>query len=305
MKTERRHELKTNELADWLGKSISRVEENYKVGLGIVAVIVVIVAVWAYLRNSAAEKMQESWAAFQRAAADQQSTQLDDVANRYGDLPGGACARLLLADRQLRAGTDQLFADRADANDQLRRALDNYQGVVDSRAELTPIVKQRALLGLARAAESLNDLPRAREAYQQLADTDRWPQTFYADEAKARLDVLSRDSAKEFYDWFAKQEPRPALSPSQDGASLFNESKLPTEPPASTSSPAADGAAPTTPSAETAVEPTSPAEATTPAEPSAPTTPSTETPATPPAPSSETSPAVSPPTEPTAPPANP
>ncbi|MGD9646871.1 MAG: hypothetical protein AB7U73_14240 [Pirellulales bacterium] len=230
MKTERRHELKTNELADWLGKSIGRVEENYKVGLAIVVVVVLIVAVWAYLRNSAAEKMQESWAAYQRAAAEQESTQLDDVATRYADMPGGACARLLLADRQLRAGADQLFADRADANDQLRRALDNYQAVVDSRADLTPIVRQRALLGLARAAESLNDLPRAREAYQQLADTNRWPQAFYASEAQARLDALSRDSTKEFYDWFAKQEPRPALSPSLDGQSLFEDSKLPGEP---------------------------------------------------------------------------
>lgn len=308
MKTERRHELKTNELADWLGKSMVRVEENYKVGLAIVVVVVLLVAVWAYLRNSAAQKTQESWTAFQRASASNNGVNdLTDVANRYHDLPAGACALLMLGDMQLRTGTDQLFADRADANDQLRRALDNYQAVINSPADVTPIVKQRALLGLARAAESLNDLPRAREAYQQLADANRWPQAYYSKEAQTRLDALSRTSTKEFYDWFAKQEPRPALSPVGDGASLFQGSTLPAEPatspattppadtvPATTAPPAdkpADGAA-ETPAAETPA---------TPPEGAAPAAPPSETPAPAPA---ET-PAAPPATEPTPPPANP
>jgi hypothetical protein len=305
MKTERRHDLKTNELADWLGKSMVRVEENYKVGLGIVAVIILIVAVWAYLRNSTAQQMQESWTAFQRASTQGNANELTDVATRYSDLPAGACARMMLADTQLRAGTDQLFADRADANDQLRRAFENYQLVIDSNADLTPIVKQRALLGLARAAESLNDLPRAREAYQQLADTNRWPQAFYSKEAQIRLDALTRNSTKEFYDWFAKQEPRPALSPAGDGASLFQESTLPSEPasspmstapfntaPAATAPPS-DAAPPAeTPAAETPAAPEGAAPATPAAPPTEPAAPATE-PAAPPA------------TEPTPPPANP
>ena len=310
MKTERRHELKTNELADWLGKSMVRVEENYKVGLAIVVVVVLIVAVWAYLRNSAAQKMQESWTAFQRASTQSNINELTDVASRYGELPAGACARLVLGDTQLRAGTDQLFSDRADANDQLRRALENYQLVIDSPANLTPVVKQRALLGLARAAESLNELPRAREAYQQLADTNRWPQAYYSKEAQIRLDSLSRNSTKEFYDWFAKQEPRPALSPAGDGASLFQDSVLPSEPataPAATAPPS--GSAPAeTPPAETPAAPEGAAPATPPADSSAPAAPSSEPAAAPsetPATAPSETPVAPPATEPTPPVANP
>ena len=302
MKTERRHELKTNELADWLGKSMVRVEENYKVGLAIVVVVVLIVAVWAYLRNSAAQKMQESWTAFQRASTQSNINELTDVASRYGDLPAGACARLILGDTQLRAGTDQLFADRADGNDQLRRALDNYQLVIDSSANLTPIVKQRALLGLARAAESLNDLPRAREAYQQLADTNRWPQAYYSKEAQIRLDALSRTSTKEFYDWFAKQEPRPALSPAGDGASLFQDSILPSEPAASPGATVPADAVPATPAPATTSPPSEAAPAETPPAPegATPATPSTDSSA-PAAPATE--PPTPPATEPSPPPA--
>lgn len=298
--------MKTNELADWLGKSMVRVEENYKVGLAIVVVIVVLVAVWAYLRNSAAQKMQESWTAFQRASTQSNINELTDVASRYGELPAGACARLMLGDTQLRAGTDQLFADRADANDQLRRALENYQLVIDSPADLTPVVKQRALLGLARAAESLNELPRAREAYQQLADTNRWPQAYYSKEAQIRVDALTRQSTKEFYDWFAKQEPRPALSPAGDGASLFQDSILPSEPATSPMS-TAPATAPSIAPADTA-PPSDAAPAEGAAETPAAETPSTEAaaPTTEPAATPSETPAAGPPvTEPTPPPANP
>ena len=46
MKTERRHELKHNDLADWLGKSIEGLEHNYRAVLGVFAVLALVTRKW-------------------------------------------------------------------------------------------------------------------------------------------------------------------------------------------------------------------------------------------------------------------
>src|SRR5262245_3316954 len=61
MKTERRHELKHNELADWLGKSIETVEHNYRPILGGVVVLGLVVGAFLYLRSESGHKRAEGW----------------------------------------------------------------------------------------------------------------------------------------------------------------------------------------------------------------------------------------------------
>src|SRR5207244_2454656 len=65
----------------------------------------------------------------------------------------GEWARLAVADLQLVEGTNQLFVDKTEGTQRLHRAVDIYETAL--REVRDPLLKQRALFGLARANEAL------------------------------------------------------------------------------------------------------------------------------------------------------
>ena len=89
---------------------------------------------------------------------------------------------------------------------QLDKAIENYTTVLTSSTD--EMVKQKAVFGMARAHESLNQLERARAEYKQLAD---WKNCGYSAFAKQRYEDLAKPATKEWYAWFAKQDPRPPV----------------------------------------------------------------------------------------------
>lgn len=212
MKTERRHELQKNQLADVLGSTVERVRPftNILIG-GVVAIAVVAVAAWYLNRQSEAAQAQ-GWDQLYQAGTREE---LESLSIQYADTPAGTWARIRLADRQLAQGIDALFNDRAEANSELRNAKDNYNLVLSDRG-VSELALQRASQGLARSSESLNELPQAREMYQSIVN--RWPESAFAQEARRRLTDLDRRSTQSFYDWFAQQNPTP---PPDDEPSVF------------------------------------------------------------------------------------
>lgn len=269
MKTERRHELQTNELADWLGRTIELIEANYRAVLGVLVAVVVVVGAALYLRSESTSRRSEGWDRFFQAQASQDFVgDMLSVSENYDGTSAGAWAKLIVADSQLIQATDQLFQNRADANDKLRRALTGYQEVADSSiAERDPLLQQRAILGMARSYESLNQLDKARDEYKKLTDTGRWANPIFTEQAERRLKALDQPSTKQFYDWFAKHEPLPPSSAPTADQLKANLNSLPDSPP-------------TTPAPET--PPAAAADTNAPAEGAGDSTPA-EPPATPPA----------------------
>lgn len=231
MKNQRRHELQTNALADRLGGVTLWIEENYKPVLGVVVALAVIVGVYVYLTNSSSAKVQTSWNAYFAAVSEQNPDAMRKVAEDYPSQLAGTWARLWLGDQLLQQGVDQLFQDRAQANDELRKAIAEYEAVLAHRVE--PMVAQRANLGLARSYESLDQLDEARKVYRDLVDVNKWPDALFAEQAQARLDDLDRPQTKEFYDWFASQDPKPSIEGSRGEVpldALKFDSELPDDP---------------------------------------------------------------------------
>ena len=62
MKTERRHELQTNELADWLGTTIQFIEANFRTVLGVIVALAVVVGAGFYLKSESATRRGQAWA---------------------------------------------------------------------------------------------------------------------------------------------------------------------------------------------------------------------------------------------------
>ena len=120
---------------------------------------------------------------------------------------------------------NNLFEDRADGEEALKDALDAYQYVLD-HAPRGSLLVERATYGLGESLESQNDLSKAKAQYE--AVVANWPDGAYSTQAKQRLADLEKASTKQFYDWFAKQEPK-RKTPDADatgGKPPFDASKI-------------------------------------------------------------------------------
>jgi hypothetical protein len=286
MKTSRRHELQTNELADSLAHWIEAVKPYSRAALALLVAVVVAVFAWSYLSAQSDRKAAEGWNELY-TALDSSTTQEDltAVATRYSDTSVGPWARVTLADVLANEGTMEIMTNKSAAREKLQRAAEEYQAVLLEAKE--PMLLQRATFGLARAHEAQgtpDGLASARTEYRAIGE--KWPDSPYKKDAEERAAALDTTATKEFYDWLARYEPPRAMA---------NEPGTPGARPDFLSDPAADSSI-KLPSAiddstplpkfgeEPAGEPaTAPAEA--PAE-----TPATDTPATP-------APDAAPPTE--------
>ena len=239
MKTERRHELQTNVLADWLGEKIDALKP-YSTAIS-ATVLAAAVAVFAYVYWSQKNQVRQAraWEEYFQAQDERGREDADasfrNVAEDYAKSPAGQWSRLSLADAQLAKGVDQLFNDRAASRQTLDDAVESYRAVLDAAPADSPLA-ERATLGLAEAFESKNELDDAREQYRALVA--RWPNGAFTALAQERLDDLDRRGTKDFYDWFARQSPRPKspTGPGKPGEKpSFDLGNLPDENPFGTS----------------------------------------------------------------------
>lgn len=279
MKSERRHELAENDLAD----SVEHLAERMRPYLPTILIVAVgsLLAVFLSLFVSAGWEASraESWDACLGALASGDENGFREVILRYPDSPAAQWAELVLADRNLSQATDLLFATLDPANDVARQRLEeavaSYAGILAQRP--SSMVAERATLGLAKARESLGELDEARRGYEALAQ--EYGESPMAGLAAAHAADLARDETRSFYDWFAEARIAAAKAaadntatkekPAENSTGDSSADAKPTETPSK-----ADSTSPDTiegESAEANKEPS--AEATAPA---APETPATE-----------------------------
>ncbi len=208
MKTERRHELQTNVLADSLAHWIEAIKPYGRAILAGGIALVVAIFAWGYVSTQNTRRQSEGWNEYLLAESNRDPQLLSEVAQRYPGTMVAHWSRLTAADLELNAGTNQLLADRTAARNQLKDAVDGFSSLLLETIE--PTILQRATYGLARAQEALGELEKARAEYSSLAE--KWPTGPFAQAAKSRLDDLDQLSTKQFYDWLASYEPPAPLS---------------------------------------------------------------------------------------------
>jgi hypothetical protein len=206
MKAEHRHELQTNSLAVWVESSAEKIRPYTPLILVGIAAVAIVIGILSYLNS--AERNSKA------AAADQYITAI--LSEGIGDLQAtvteyrgsdvGVLAQLQVADRLLMAGSDALYTNKAAGRENLQKAAEAFNLAKDETRD--PMLRSWALFGLGRARESLGDLDKARSDYQLMLKD--YPNSSLAAAAKKNLDQLNQPGVKDFYDWFAKQEPRPA-----------------------------------------------------------------------------------------------
>ncbi len=211
MKSKRRHELQTNELADRLGQWIARVRPYSTLLCVAVLGVVLILAGWYYVAASRSQVLAAAWRSVMSAGANPQSDMVEElsrVADQYENSSAGLWAALTAADLEGARGMSLLFSDRAGAETSLGQAKSRYREVsANPRAAQEPLLLQRARFGLAQVCEGLSELEEAAKQYALVSSAA--PGTTLGGVAQERVKQLENPEAKKWYHWFANQRPVP------------------------------------------------------------------------------------------------
>lgn len=204
MKSEHRHELQTNEL----GKAVEKLGvfldvHGNRLMIGVCAVCLVAAGLIYWTRTRSAGEA----AAWRELSSANKPEDYYDVWQAHKNSPPGLWARVHEGETRLGLGVQAMFRNVETGTEELKKARAAFQAVADNH-QAPDEIRERALIGLGHALESLSDGSEADalKAYETLV-TD-YPKSIYKAEAEERKAALSRGSGQEFYAWFAKY-PRP------------------------------------------------------------------------------------------------
>lgn len=206
MKSEHRHELKTNDLGRWASQ-VSESAEKYtnQIIAGIVGVML-IAAIAIYWQRSSKAAASAGW---NEMAAAQSAEDFANIADKYPGTAAAAWALLREAELHLGTGMRLAFTDRASGLSDLKKARESFEKLVND-SSIPADVKERALFGQGRCLETLSgkDTTAAIAAYQRLIS--EYDYSAYRKAAEERIAALRLGGAQDFYAWWQEQNPKPA-----------------------------------------------------------------------------------------------
>jgi tetratricopeptide (TPR) repeat protein len=238
MKAEHRHELKTNALADIMGRALQTIKagpSRHGMLMTIVVAVAAAIALGGYLWwKDSQEAASALWVKVgdaerkldNAANPDEIQGALKDFKKTADEHPGTPQARVLRFDRArtlLYQGMEHLCspADREKALADIKEARDIYAKLAAEPAgkENPPALVQEAMMGVAKADESTGNLDDALKGYQKLAKA--YPSSVLGKAAEERAKYLeddnNRQQAKKLYEELdrevARSQPPPAESP--------------------------------------------------------------------------------------------
>jgi hypothetical protein len=201
MKSRRKHELQTNELADWIGRVILRLKPHARIlGWGALVVLLAVFVFFVLQKIEGGYGAEAvSAAVFNRAQRSFEAEPLREFLRTYSDSPQAPTARLMLADRVLResaaGGVGGESADpQAKREKQLAEARDLYTKVAETGDARRPMAR----VGLALVLLEEGRLDEGRAALEEVRKA--WPQSVAAAKAQAHLEALAGYEPSAFSD---------------------------------------------------------------------------------------------------------
>ena len=187
MKSARKHELQTNELADAMGHFVERIKPHARfIGYGVAAVLVAVIVLVTLpaLRGGSDPAGSE----FNQALLTPDVQRLRDFVKDYPSAVQTPAARLLLAQRLMDQALRTGGGAAPDAKAKAAALVDEAKGLFEQVAQ-TPSLEALARVGLALVAAQQGDVGKARTALEEVPA--KWPQSIAADAAKGHLTLLA------------------------------------------------------------------------------------------------------------------
>jgi hypothetical protein len=220
MKAQHRHELKTNALADRMGGLLQSMKSAPKTTSVLVWVFIILAlgtyAVWQYQASAAQSQRSELWTQVDQGTHEPEggTRSLEELGKNHSGSIAGRAANFTLARLNFQEGQEGLDSfRRTEAVQKLVQAREMYQKLSKQCAD-APALAQEALMGLAKAEESLvgiavpksdedkteeptyyGSLDKALEYYRQLAD--KYPDSPLGKAAAKRVEDLEKPETRE------------------------------------------------------------------------------------------------------------
>jgi hypothetical protein len=205
MKSQRRHELQTNMLADWLGDVLDRIRPYQNVILGVAILALAGVVGLTILSHRRASYAGQAWDSMGSLLATNPAD-FEKTIKLYPNTPAAQWSRVLTGDMYLANGVNELFSSKPIGLEQLGRAQEQYLAALNADTKKGWIA-ERAAFGLARTMEAAGKLDEAARRYDEIVQ--QWPNGMFKEEAASRSKELQKQSVKWFYDQFAAYNPQP------------------------------------------------------------------------------------------------
>lgn len=218
MDAEHRHELKTNELAEWLGQLPQFLKDNINTIIGVVLICAGIITWPMFSRMSKQKERVEQAEMTQsiqmldqdvynvlQAPADDVTAQTealntmlvnaDALMEKASEVDNPNLAALARIKAAQAIRTELHLRKEVDAEmleNQIQKARDAYQQAFET-AE-TPTLRAMAQFGLGLCSEELGQTSQAAEIYQQILDDESYQATVFPSQAQQRLDSLEENA---------------------------------------------------------------------------------------------------------------
>lgn len=195
-----------NELADKLEQGIQSVAPMLPFILGAIGLLVVGSIGWGIYSSGKQKAESAAWTEYYFNLAGGDPDTYLDVAEGFPDSTMSGWAQQAAGDNYLQRGIEDLYRNRKNGEENLQLAIDTFEDVEASAS--SDELRSKALVGLARAYESLGDLDKAIDYYEKFAAVPGVaPQI--ANSANERIAFINSSAGKSFYDWFSKLDPKP------------------------------------------------------------------------------------------------
>ncbi|MCE9556108.1 MAG: tetratricopeptide repeat protein [Planctomycetes bacterium] len=214
MKTQRRHELHTNVLADWLGRKMEAIQPYIGwVAAGALAIVLAYLG-YSYFNSRSEAQMLEGWGAATKYGGEATSAvgandtpgfqdatkNLAKLVDEYSGTPLATFAEANLGDVNLYRGQMLMWTNRSEALQSLKEAVASYNSAIGSTKE--PLLKNRLRMNLATAYEWMFQVEDAKRAYQQV-------EGIYKPAAEQQIAALERATTDQLFERLQKFQPAP------------------------------------------------------------------------------------------------
>jgi len=214
MKAEHRHELKTNELAEWIANFPQWAKDNLKMIIYVSIAVVVIAGLYIYLRYQKTVVVEQKQIAFTnlivplprakmgilqgQAAGVDNSYRLFQTANRLkstaNDAKSDQMAALALIKQAEVLRTELHYRvepiGKQEVTDQINRAKAAYTQAVEKSSKIVSL-RAKATFGLGLCEEELGNFEGARQIYNEIVANPDFENTVAVAQAKYRLATMS------------------------------------------------------------------------------------------------------------------
>jgi hypothetical protein len=207
MKSEHRHELQTNELGKYAEKLAIFIDvHGNRLMIGVCLACLPLAGIIYWYRTTTNNEAA-AWRDFAAAVSNNKADDFLDVWESHKSTPVGLWARVHEGETRLTLGVETMFRNVDAGLEELKKAKSAFQSVADDK-RAPQETRERALIGLGRAIESMSDGSEtdALKAYEMLVKD--YPNSIYKSDAEGRIAALKKPDSREFYAWFAKY-PRP------------------------------------------------------------------------------------------------